>query len=1127
MRQRHGRYRGQLTVALILIGVLLGLAGCTGQPASPTASQPAGANLVVSYAAAADRLAALASNDVQDQVRDWAITALAAHLGLNTAQYRDASYDTLPVRDPAFANLSRQVSGPGREIYDGKGVLHLLVPRGDPHESRTIGLLLDQYRADSGSDATSVQVHHYQIDPGTMTVAIFDDPVTPARQVRAANGYVTEEIDSANALTDFLARTSYLSRLERRGGQRWASGWNWPAGSDARVDLADVSVLQRAYLDPSSGLTPGFSLDPQRVTTTADLLAVVPGLSPDLARRIIANDWAGSGFGSAAALATVVWKQLDTGDVPAATLTHDGLPNDRTQLWALYTQLNGVPPYSEARYDGNIAGTAVGMTLFYTDYVAKNWSVGTGSGIPTKATNGFLPDDQVATPWGLCTPGDAFETGRLWFGANDSGVRMTPNAISIGAQATHLFARSNSPAGGEVEPSYDTGRGLTWWDGHYLQVSDYEPQYQRLDQIMRWSEALDWLAAGTTASLPHLPDGQIPTNLRFATWYAQHSELRERSPINFVHPPSARQESLTHLPTATYQNCGEREIQGGVSLGDLIERDGNRPGATLPASISRAGYYDPASNFHDDTGTGRLMQDFTDDTGKVTSQLERTITTQGNTAVVRTTGPGQPVDMFGGLKIIQSDSTPREVTLNTTVDNGQITERVGYQGQEVGTLTTTTNGRVVGVEWRSGVLDRVRALLGSIQRRIAGYSAAGQGGRLPPGTAGALASYQTPDGTLYDVGNSPDDPWVAVAGDNGDNPPPGEILGFQLGEPGPEDNGVHLVQAGLVQHPRPPTSDWTVISPPTTDHLATFQPGAAPDANANAIGVTTADGTRTTVYEQNGQLVVHSADPAVGVNGWDYGTALVGYLTKINQAMTAARDVKDNSMAAVLLGDAGVALVGPDWVYLDSAGSPLYEKVAIAYRDEPTQTLWFRLVDGAARLVASPDLGSPTDTWQANYGSVRNMPGAVVYLNEVFRNSLALGTGPIIGSSLPDSTRVTVRRYTPSGGGGSGGGSGGGASGNGESGGGESGGGGFSGLGSGGGPIDPVDPPDVISHGGAGWWRADSPGETFVIYVPSTPSASTTTPTPTVAAAPLSPATGVQVLLVCPADAAGVTGCQS
>lgn len=174
----------------LTVGILLAAVSCTGRPADKVDNPP-----VISYAGAAGRLSGLEPAEAEEQLRDWARTGLASHLELDTAQLRDTAYDTVPVRDLAFADLSKQSTGPGRALFDGRGLLHVLVPRGDPHEARTVGLLLDQHRSDAGSDPQQVQVHHYQIRTGAQTIEVTPEKPTPASEVRSAHGFVTMRVD--------------------------------------------------------------------------------------------------------------------------------------------------------------------------------------------------------------------------------------------------------------------------------------------------------------------------------------------------------------------------------------------------------------------------------------------------------------------------------------------------------------------------------------------------------------------------------------------------------------------------------------------------------------------------------------------------------------------------------------------------------------------------------------------------------------------------------------------------------------------------------------------------------------------------------------------------------------------
>ncbi|MDQ3150994.1 MAG: hypothetical protein M3R63_04480 [Actinomycetota bacterium] len=641
---------------------LVVLALVTGACSWPGAGEPA-APYQVSYSGATGRLTALDQFEATEQLRDWARLGLASQLRLDRDQIVEALYDTTPIRDPAFAELVEQPTGPGRGLFDGT-TLHVLVPQDDPHRSRTIGLLLDEHRADAGADPAQVQVHRYQIRPERRHIELFAEPPAPTGQIRADNGWREARVDQPGGLAGFLTDTSHLSRLETRGAQTWAAGWHWPDAPGAQVTAEDVAVLQRGY-QQTSGPLPGFSLDPQPVSTLDDVRATIPGLAPALADAITSGNWAGSGYASPAELADLVEGTLFNQQPPAGTLPARGLPADRTQLWALRNLLEARPVYSQARYDGGLAGTEVGMTLFYTDLVAKDWTTGVGGGVPSKAVPGFVPDIRAVTPASICPGEPRGESGRLWFGQNDTAFTFAPTGVDIGAQATRLFARSDGPGGTEVEPSYSFGRGLRWWDQHYQQIADYEPQYHRLEQLMRWSGALEWLSTEGSGGLPAPSGSGIDSNLSFADWYAAHDELRERAPLTLVTPPSAKQEAVLPTPSATTPNCNLLRIVGGVSLADGLARgrtlSSDTSGtAALPPGMGRAGPIDPATTRIDPaTGSGRIDQ-VTLDAGRVTDQLTRELRRGPDATSIETTGSPRTSIPFGEARL-KGETEPRRL----------------------------------------------------------------------------------------------------------------------------------------------------------------------------------------------------------------------------------------------------------------------------------------------------------------------------------------------------------------------------------------------------------------------------------------------------------------------------------
>ena len=1070
----------RLTIVWITVGVLLASVSCTGRPADRVENPT-----VISYAGAASRLSGLEPAEVEEQLRDWTRTGLASHLELDTARLRDAFYDTVPVRDLAFADLSRQSTGPGRALFDGRDVLHVLVPRGDPHEARTIGLLLDQHRSDAGADPQQVQIHHYQISSGTQTIGLTHEKPAPTSEVRSAHGFVTMRVDETKGLTDFLAQTRHLSWLEVRGSEIWAGGWNWPDVPGAPLDFEDVSVLQRGYLQPASESRPGFSLDPGPPTTREDIAAVLPDLRPELADRLSTNNWKGSRFGSAERFATAV----DTGlsdQLPPALLAELGLPSDRAQLWALSLLLAGKRAYSQARYEGQLEGTEVGMTLFYNDYMAKYWVHGVGTGVPTKAVGGFIPNSDAMIPWSHCSDaGPQPESGRLWFGQNESGFAFDNDRVSIGAQATRLFARSDGEGGTEIERSFAFGRGLRWWDQHYQAVADYEPQYQRLDQIMRWSGALDWLTSTTGVTLPQLDDAAIRSDLRFKDWYAQHSELRERSEIEFVTPPSATQEAILAKPSKVYENCGISWISGGVSLGDVIQRKGGRSyHADLPEPVRRAGLFNEASHLDPLTGVGRIEQLSIDGSGNVIGSLQRTFSMRADgRAVIDLVADGRREAPFGGLKVHRAETASRQLEVDVAADRGQVSQRVEFQDQELGELVARKAVDTVMIQWRPGWLDRARRGLESFQDRLRSQPAA----ELPAVTDGVLYSFQDASGRVaYKVGG-PGDPWLSITNER---TPPGEEMVLRLGGPHPKTGEAQFFEGRFSQRPELPPADggppsWMEITPPAGGHSAKATAGLlGPDARP--VRVTTPDGASATAFQIGDRALARSDDSILGLDGTAEGAALLRDLPRVAEAMRDAAQANDGLRRGVLLGDDAVALVDADGVILAAAAHPIAGRVRQATGAGPSPpVLLFRIEGNSVQHVDPSALTRrPGAATRTTLGELWNTGRSEVYLR---RSMLDFEHSPIIPNDVPFDTKVIVAEFTvadrPN-------------------------------------AEATASTPDVRIHEGVEWWRMSGPG------VPTGPGGTpTSTPTP-------APGSGVvpgpsgQILLVCPDTNENLPGCE-
>src|SRR5262249_45909954 len=156
------------------------------------------------------------------------VWGLAGLLKLDVETLRDATYDQTPVRDPLFMGIATNRVGPGRSLRDSAGNLHVLVPADDPYLARTVGMVLDDYRKDTGADPGRVLLYRYQIDADARQIHLEPEPGRPASAIREQYGYREMRIDDLSALQRFLSQTQQLSRLEARSGELWAAGWNWP-----------------------------------------------------------------------------------------------------------------------------------------------------------------------------------------------------------------------------------------------------------------------------------------------------------------------------------------------------------------------------------------------------------------------------------------------------------------------------------------------------------------------------------------------------------------------------------------------------------------------------------------------------------------------------------------------------------------------------------------------------------------------------------------------------------------------------------------------------------------------------------------------------------------------------------
>jgi hypothetical protein len=238
----------------------------------------------------------------------------------------------------------------------------------------------------------------------------------------------------------------------------------------------------------------------------------------------------------------------------------------------------GVKKYAfqAARYDGDLKGTEVGMVLFYTDLLAKLWALDFLDNQPGRLIDDFKSMTSVEVSPIYAKEEQALSNTRLWFGHEDRGFQVAEGGRSLilGRVATRIYAASStSLRPGEESAANATSEAfLGWWNDHYGEVARYEPEYERLNEIMKWSLLISWLNEDNRGELLGFLDPVAVDHSRwFADWAGARPELRFRrwDRIGF-YPAGYRgstTESLPLLRSDTYLKFGGPfALAGGVSL---------------------------------------------------------------------------------------------------------------------------------------------------------------------------------------------------------------------------------------------------------------------------------------------------------------------------------------------------------------------------------------------------------------------------------------------------------------------------------------------------------------------------------------------------------------------------------
>lgn len=545
-----------------------------------------------------------------DQWRDWLLLTVLSSSTMGSDQLNQAMFDLPPIRRTELQALGNFEYGVTRSRAIGDSEVVALIPQGNPAQRAIdLGNIADEQRKDLGKVPSQIHVFEYafNVDDNSATLTRSGD--VAGRDIFSEKyGYHEMDVASLGDFNRFISAVddvtyARFSDGKLRIGGRKVAGYH----GITTEEVAAVWQSERNGLGGRRGS--GFSLDPQFDPTMFKTSAAK--LDSFLQSRGVAQEdreplrstlehGDASGFMNTAKLFCMEHNKLD----PANCL-------------GFFKQTLLDNRFQKARYDGSLQGTEAGMVLFYTDLIMKLWSLDFSHSTPGLGQVDDFPNELQMTPARVF----AGETNklpetRLWLGSLDKAFQIGPDKaeILLARNATRVFAvphnfLENRDVTYTSEPHIYDRIFMTWWNQHYEEVAHYEPQYERLNEIMKWSQIIGWLNSSHVGEgFVYLNDYPVRHDRWFKTWVATHPELTFRDWQSIGFKPrgyaGSETEALPLLSSKPFDDFGKKATWGGgVSLADreaLAARSALREDAN---SLLRRGSLDYSES---DIASGRL-----------------------------------------------------------------------------------------------------------------------------------------------------------------------------------------------------------------------------------------------------------------------------------------------------------------------------------------------------------------------------------------------------------------------------------------------------------------------------------------------------------------------------------------
>jgi hypothetical protein len=596
----------------------------------------------------------LSDREKIDQQLDWLVFAVASDRDFTPDHINQTLHDLPPVRYGYNNQIANFEYGETRHINLGNNIVAAIVPKISTKEKRTenIAHIADEYRKSVGKIPEKIQIFEYDLNSDGASANLTHISDLKGQDIfNEKYNYYETTIGDRSDLEKFIDQVKDVTYAHRNGDNKLVLGGRKNIGRPTQgLSIEDIAALWQSYQGSQGS---GFSLDPtydyeslnQELEKSQSFLESlkVNGKSfiTDADIQQVKSDLAEKNITSYLSLVKRIKIESVDPDIKDASILEQhkkkvkeetekairelksakksGKSQEELKLLAiqkLATLVAGstkIPPESQtgkiynfintpstygfqsARYDGKLQGTQVGMTLFYTDLLAKLWALDYQNSTPSKNIPDFSPLTEVASSASSIYQQESSELSntRLWFGHQDKGFQIADggNSLLFDRNATRIYAKSANQLTPEQETTatWESAYFLGWWNDRYEEVASYEPQYERLNQIMKWSYLMGWLQQqGQDNSLAFLQTEPVrhgetfphwveanKKQLKFKSWDTKSNckqfQINAQAPICFYEQgyKGTTTEVLPRLRSGEFKQFGGGGfIEGGVSLAE-------------------------------------------------------------------------------------------------------------------------------------------------------------------------------------------------------------------------------------------------------------------------------------------------------------------------------------------------------------------------------------------------------------------------------------------------------------------------------------------------------------------------------------------------------------------------------